>query len=235
MFRSVRKRPTTTPAAAAYRRAALPGRRTPWRDAGFCVVDLELSGLNPRVDEIISFGAVPIDGGRAGADRTVYGLARPTRPLPEASVVIHGIRTVDLETAPPLETAITPLLEAMTGRILVAHAAIVERAFLGEVLRRQGVRLREPVLDTVALGRLLMAVRGADSPRFLPLGELVRYLHLPEHRPHHALGDALTTAQAFLAIVSHLEAQEPETVGSLARAPDRLKGIRRYPPVPPTR
>jgi len=228
-FWALRARPST-PAARAYARASLPRRRTPWRRASYCVVDLELSGLDPRVDEIISYGAVPIDCGLAGAGRSLYGLARPTHPVPEASILLHGIRTVDLAKAPPLDEAIVPLLEAMTGRVLVAHAAHVERAFLGVALRGQGSRLREPILDTDAIGRLLIAERGESPPGFLPLGELARLARVPEHRPHHALSDALTTAQAFLAIVAHLEQFGPETVGSLAGATRRLESARRFPP-----
>ena len=97
----------------------------------------------------------------------------------------------------------------------------VERAFLGGALRRQGLRLRGPVLDTNALGRLLMAERGGSPPRFLPLGQLAGDLRLPVHRQHNALSDALTTAQVFLAVVSHLEERGPETVGSLAMAQRR--------------
>jgi DNA polymerase-3 subunit epsilon len=206
----------------------LPPRRTPWREARYCVVDLELSGLDPSTDEIISFGAVPIERGLVIAGRSLYGIARPTRPLPEASVVVHGIRTADLDEAPPLDEAIAPLLGAMAGRVLVAHAAGIERAFLSGALRRQGVRLREPVLDTAVLGRLFLLEQGTTPPRFVSLGHLAEILGLPEHRPHHALSDALTTAQVFLALVSHLEKGRPETVGSLARAPGRLEAARYY-------
>jgi DNA polymerase-3 subunit epsilon len=221
-------RRAATPAAEAYARAEVPGRRTPWREARYCVVDLELSGLDPAVDEIISFGAVPIDGALIGAGRSLYGLARPTRPLPEASVVVHGIRTVDLEGAPPLDESILALLEALAGRVLVAHSASVERAFLGAAFRRQGIRLRGPVLDTAVLGRLMMLGRGEWPPRNLSLGSLAAMLGLPEHRPHHALGDALTTAQVFLSVASHLDEKGPETVGSLSRAPARLDNARHY-------
>jgi len=210
------------PWAVAYARATLPGPRTHWREARLCVVDLELTGLDVLTDEIISYGAVPIDHGRVGADRTVYGLVRPAHAVSGPSVLVHGIRRVDLDGAPRLEEAIAPLAEAMTGRVLVAHAASVERAFLGAALRHFGVRLREPVIDTEVLGRLLMAERGSTPPPFLRLGELVAYLGLPEHRPHHALGDALTTAQAFLALATHLEACSVSNVRSLARAADRL-------------
>jgi len=206
----------------------MPRRRTSWREARYCVVDLELSGLDPKADEIISFGAVPIDGGLIAAGRSLYGLARPTRPLPESSVIIHGIRSVDLDEAPPLEKSIIPLLEALAGRVLVAHSAPVERAFLGAALRRQGIKLREPVLDTAVLGRLLLLERGEPLIGFISLGELANALGLPEHRPHHALSDALTTAQVFLAIASHLEQLGPETVGSLARASARIDNARHY-------
>ncbi len=225
---ALKPRPRTA-AAATYARSRPPGRRTPWRHAPYCVVDLELSGLDPKDDEIISFGAIPIDGGLAGAGRCLYGLARPTRALPEASIVVPGIRTIDLEQALPLDEAIAPLFEAMAGRVLVAHAAAVERSFLKVALRRQGARLREPILDTDTLGRLLMAERGESPPRFASLGDLARLLGLPEHRPHHALSDALTTAQVFLGIASHLERLGPETVGSLGRAASRLESARRFP------
>ena len=44
---------------------------------------------------------------------------------------------------------------------------------------------------------------------------MARDLGLPVHRPHHADGDALTTAQAFIALATHLEAFGPQTLRSL--------------------
>ncbi|MGH2743185.1 MAG: hypothetical protein ACRDN8_11995, partial [Thermoleophilaceae bacterium] len=41
---------------------------------------------------------------------------------------------------------------------------------------------------------------------------------LPAHRSHDAEGDALTSAQAFLALATHLEAHGRGTVGALAGA-----------------
>lgn len=221
------KRPFSfrSPASAAaelYARARTDEGKTPWRDAHYCVVDLELSGLDPLTDEIISFAAVPIDSGRVIAGDALYGLCRPTRPVPEQSILIHGLRTVDLDEAPGLDQAIQPLLSAMTGRVLVAHVAWVERSFLARDFARQGVRLREPILDTYDLGRLLALARH-ESAAPSALGELAQSLALPVHRPHHALGDALTTAQLFLALATHLDELGPETVQSLARAKQRSR------------
>ncbi|MGA7834480.1 MAG: 3'-5' exonuclease [Acidimicrobiales bacterium] len=221
MKRAGFRRPTGSP-ALEYARAQITTPKTPWRRANYCVVDLELSGLDPREDEIISFGAVPIDAGRLVAGSAVYGICRPSRPLVESSILIHGIRTVDLADAPPLDEAVQPLITAMTGRVIVAHVARVERAFLSQMLRRQGVRLRGPILDTYELGRLLALQRREPSPR-RTLDELAEYLGLPIYRRHHALGDALTTAQVFLALATHLDEFTPETVRSLDHVRDRVR------------
>lgn len=217
MRRPLFLRSPVTPAASAYARAPIDRGRTPWRRASFCVVDLEMSGLDHRRHEVISYAAVPVDAGRVVAGAAVAGLCRPTQPLPEASVLVHGLRTRDLEDAPELDEAIQPLLVAMTGRVLVAHEAWVERAFLTRALARQGVRFRGPAIDTYQLARLLAGLRGAPEPP-RDLSELASSLGLPVHRPHVAMGDALTTAQLFVALVTWLEPTTRETVASLANA-----------------
>lgn len=218
----------TSAEADAYARAPKPSKRTPWRQVSYCVVDLELTGLDPAVDEIISFGAVPVTDGRVRAQDAVYGLVRPARPPREDTVVVHGIRPLDLVDAPPLPEAILPLLAAMTGRVLVVHAAEVERAFLGPALRAAGVRLHEPVLDTRVLGRMWLHERDGQAPRWLSLAALTVALGLPSHRPHHALGDALTTAQAFIALATHLNRVHEQTVKSLAQAGEHLQALRLF-------
>jgi len=210
-------------AAAQYARAPLPARRTPWRQARWCALDFELTGLDPRHDEIVSYGAIPIEDGRVQLRGAVSSLVRPARESREASIRVHGLRTADLARAPGLADAIGPLLRALTGRILVVHTAAVEHAFLGRALKRLGVRLRGPLVDTEVLGRLWQHDREGHAPRQLGLGDLATALHLPADRPHDALGDALTTAQVFIALATHLDGSHPETVASLAHARARLE------------
>jgi DNA polymerase III subunit epsilon len=217
-----------TEAASAYSRATLPGRRTPWRKAGWCALDLELTGLDPSLDEIISFGAIPIDDGRVQLGEAVYQLVRPTGEISEESIRVHGIRAQDLDQAPPLDEAIETLLEVIAGRALVVHMAAVERTFLGRALRQDRVRLRGPLVDTEVLGRLWLHEREGRPLRHLALGELASALGLPADRPHDALGDALTTAQVFIALASHLDSTHRETVGSLARASHRVDSLRLF-------
>ena len=114
----------------------------------------------------------------------------------------------------------------MTGRVLVAHAAWVERAFLGRLLRTRGARLRGPVVDTqrCSAGCGWPSATAARRPGCRSTA-LAAALGLPVHRPHRAAGDALTTAQAFIALAALLG---DETVRSLADARQRLEARRRW-------
>jgi DNA polymerase-3 subunit epsilon len=197
---------------------------------GYCVVDVELGGPDPRRGEIVSFGALPIDDGRVRLDGAASTLVRPTRPLAEESIRVHGLRAADLAQAPVLAEALEPLLAAMAGRVLVAHHAPIERVALSRALRRVGVRLQGPVLDTAVLGPIWLAERDGELPPPMSLTEMTRACGLPVHSPHTAVGDALTTAQLFLVAVSQLDARRPETLRRLARAERRLADIEAYWP-----
>jgi len=193
----------------------------PWRSASYCAVDLETTGLDLRRDVIISFGSVAIDGGRVIAGSSIYRLVGgPARMSPEA-IAVHSLRPADLADAPTWEESADVLLGALTGRVLVAHAAWFERAFLRRAFRKWRVPPPRIVVDTAALARSAgLAAASASAEPSLEL--LARDLGLPGHEPHHALGDALTTAEVFLALSTRLGADTPQTVGSLVSTSRRF-------------
>lgn len=214
-------------AAAAFASAPRSARRIPWREARWCALDLELTGLNPSKDVIIAVGAVPIDEGRLLLGQSMYTLVRTSKRSEHDAVLMHKLRVPDLADAPSLEDAIDLILESLSGRVPVFHTAAVERSFLGPRFAERGVRLPTPA-DTEVLGRLLLRERDSVAAPRLPLGKLASMLSLPTGPPHHALGDALTTGAAFIALASNLDAVQPQTVGSLVHAEERLRGARRF-------
>ncbi|MEU9454868.1 3'-5' exonuclease [Streptomyces sp. NPDC048277] len=203
----------TGPAARRYA-ASPPDTGIAWRAADYCVLDVETTGLDPRRDQIIACGAVPVSQGRIRAADAFYQLIRPDCAIAESATRVHALRQADLDGAPRMEECLEELLTVMTGRILVAHSAWVERAFLGRALRPARVTLHEPVLDTAAL-----AYRCLDLPRrpgwAISLEYTASALGMPVHTPHHALGDAMTTAEVFLALAGRLSAGTARTVSDL--------------------
>jgi DNA polymerase-3 subunit epsilon len=222
--------PSGSGALESYREGSFPQPHTPWRETTFTVIDLEMTGLNPANDEIISFATVTVRHGRVQLHDARYELVRPDRMPSWDTIRIHGLREADLAEAPPLDEALDGLLEALARRPVVAHVASIDAGFLSAALEPHGLNLRNPVVDTAALAMELSRLRRERPPSNAGgtttgiavstpgLGDLARWLGLPVHRPHEADGDALTTAQAFIALATHLECFEnPLTLGSLQR------------------
>lgn len=205
-----------SPAALAYKRAKPAGAATPWREARFCAVDLEMTGLDPRRDEIISFAAVPVEHGRVVVGSTRSAIVRPVRMPGAETIRIHGLRPADLADAPPLSEVRELILESLSGMIVVAHPAWVEREFLSVALRPARVRLKEPVICAATLARRVLGAAEGERGGAITLANAADGLGLPVHAPHTADGDALTTAQLFIALATRLDLREPQTVGSLA-------------------
>jgi DNA polymerase-3 subunit epsilon len=186
------------------------GLGRPWREIDYVVVDLETTGLNLRRDTIVSYGATVIHQGRMVAARNTYGLVRPECPMSAESITIHALRPTDLATAPPLSRAVDVLHDLINGRVLIAHAAWFETAFLTRAFEECGRRMQSRIIDTAAMARAA-SLQTASCRGEPDLESMATELHLPVDCPHYALGDAITTAQVFLALAGRLVPRGYET------------------------
>jgi DNA polymerase-3 subunit epsilon len=176
-----------------------------WREARLAALDFEATGLDVRVDHVLSFGLVPIDRGRVRLEDSLYRIVKPPIKLPPESIVVHGIRPDDVVDAPELETVADELVEALTGRTLVAHAAWIELSFLNRFFRKARWR-RRAAIDVLDLAsRLAVLERAPERATSRRLIDLAADYGVPPAPTHHALGDALTTAQLFLVLATRLE------------------------------
>jgi DNA polymerase III subunit epsilon len=176
--------------------------RAGWRAAEYCAIDVETTGLDLRRDSIVSIGVVAIRDGRMVNGESFYSLIRPACQVSVQSMRVHCLRPADLEDAPTAQDVGQEIARKLTGRIAVAHAAWIERAFLGRLLRQAGLKFGSPMIDTAALARALGYAEDGSHGREPSLELLARQLTLPVYAPHHALGDATTTAAVFLALAT---------------------------------
>lgn len=174
----------------------------PWRAAAYSIIDVETTGLDLGRDEIVSVGAVQIIEGRI-TSRYFYEVARPTERISEVASCLHALTSDDVASAPPFAEVIPRLRDHVRGTVMVAHAAWVERAFLNRALRPFGEAVPRRMVDTAALARAVGIAEHSGCEPSLEL--LARNLGLPVHTPHHALGDAMTTAEVFLVMATRLE------------------------------
>ena len=175
-----------------------------WREVDYCAIDLETTGLDLQADEIVAIGTAHIHNGRIAAEENFYREVRPTGSPSIQSMRVHGLRASDLNEALPMREIAPNLLSQMSGRVLLAHAAWMERAFLRRLLPASEFRKSKPIIDTAALARAIGYATGGKGHE-PSLEYLARRLHLPVYAPHNALGDALTTAVVFLALATELE------------------------------
>ena len=208
---------------ADYYATALPAPETPIRDVPLIALDIETTGLDSRRDGIVSIGMVPFTLQRIRPAAGFYRVVRPRWPLKQ-SVTFHQITHSEIAQAPDLDEILPQLLAMLAGRIAVVHFRNIERSFLDAAVRaRRGESLLFPVIDTMeiearwhrhTLWARLLKVVGRQSSIRLP-DSRKRY-GLPPYPSHHAVMDALATAELLQAqIARHYSPETP--IGDLWR------------------
>ncbi|MEM9314110.1 MAG: 3'-5' exonuclease [Pseudomonadota bacterium] len=165
--------------------------------------DAEMSGLDPRRDELLSLGWVAIDEGELRLDSTAE-LRLSSEGGVGQSATIHHLRDCELDGGLALEPALRRFLHAATGRVLVFHNAALDMAFLNRAARRcWGLPLLLPYVDTLRMEE--QRLRRLDKPLSegcLRLPECRARYGLGPHRGHSAFTDALATGELLLAQVA---------------------------------
>lgn len=186
--------------------------RLPWRapPRRLLALDLETTGYDPQVAEILEIGTVPLVDGviRVGAaNRT---LVRPVERSAVEGIVAHHLRPSDVADAPPLATVLPGLLTAIADAdALLVHHAPLDVRVLQRACAATGLAWPRPrVVDTVALiGQVRQRERATRRGSKLPreLGAARAAFGLPPHEAHEAVADAIATAELYLALRARLD------------------------------
>ena len=189
-------------------------RRASWRAAEFASLDFETTGLDYERDVIVSFGVVPVRGGRVIVREALQRLVAPSVPVSPASMRVHHILPQDLAGAATLAEAREELRRALDGRFVLTWFADVEIAFLGRIFQ---VPQRPWSMRVVDVRRMVLELEGLDDETRQTLSGTAARYGIPVASPHEALDDALVAAQLFLIVASKLEELGYRRVGDLLR------------------
>ena len=137
-----------------YLQTPFPDPRTEVGDLQLLAVDLETTGLHPKNDRLLSIGFVPIDGlsiDLSGARRFVVQAGVEVGQ----SAAIHGLTDDTVAAGTPIDEALPVVLEALRGRVLLAHYTDIEERFLSAACERvYGTRLPVARIDLGVAGAL---------------------------------------------------------------------------------
>lgn len=190
-------------------------RSPPWDAVDYWSLDLETSGLQPRRHQIISVGMVPIRKGAIDWGGHDYTLVRPefADEIDRNALGVHQILPGELLGAPHLQEVMERVRKRLAGgAALIVHHAPFDVDFLKRAFRATGSRWpKPPIVDTrVLVSRVeerIQQLQPYAAPLPRSLTELCEMFGLPPFEAHHALGDALATAQLFLALRARLGAK----------------------------
>ena len=156
---------------------------------GFAVVDFETTGFSPQHHHrVIEVGLVHVSPDGV-IEREFETVINPGRDLGPTHV--HRLRGADVKGAPTFETVADQLIEHLRGRVLVAHNARFETAFLRAELSRLGVSSPIEDVDAVCTMKLAKTHLPVSSTK---LADCCSALGIPLENAHEALADARATA-----------------------------------------
>lgn len=174
----------------------------------YAIIDIETSGLSPVHDRIIEIAILLYDGCQVVESYST--LLNPEMRLPPGITRLSGIREEILQDAPKFYQVARRIVELTEDKILVAHNARFDYAFLRQEFRALGYHFHRRLLCTLRLSRKRLPGLPAYT---LPC--LCEHLKIPLANGHRAMSDARATLQLFEVLQSR--GQEANSVVSIVK------------------
>lgn len=189
----------------------------------FTVVDFETSGLNPETDHIVSIGWVHIIKNIIKLNTAQHYIIN--EPTVESSISrysdidntarsLHHILPEQQKMGISIEKAMERFFTSLPNSILIVHGATIEQRFLEQFFLSH----RLPNLPMIWLDTLRIEQNTIQHNRYqrdFRLFSLRRQYKLPNYPAHHALVDAIATAELFLVQRKRLFNQAIAPIGFL--------------------
>lgn len=163
-------------------------------------IDCEMTGLNPRKHHILSVAAIHINGDTIDTGNGLHVVCRPPVMPDRDTIIIHGLRTADVEHGMSYDEMLALLLPFIGNRPIVGFCPQIDTAFLNPLVKNYlGTNLPNQVIDV----RQLYARKMGDRTQGVPsqsqhLTHILAHYQIPALGAHDAYNDAVMTAMAFL-------------------------------------
>lgn len=165
-------------------------------------VDVETTGLDPSVHEIIELGAVVAkmkDGVLTVTDQLdVKIIPEHIEQADPQALRVNGYNEADWLFAVELSEAMKSFVQKTQGAVFIAHNATFDWAFIDTALKKTRIEhsLHYHRLDTISIAFGLLSQSESDINRF-SLRALCEHFQIDNTRAHSAFSDAYATYELF--------------------------------------
>ncbi len=177
----------------------------------FVSFDLETTGLDPNLHEIIEIGAVRVENGFFTAE--FQALVKPTVRIPEFICSLTGITNGDVEHAPPVCDVIPEFAEFSRGYTLLGQNVGFDLSFLR---KHGGWGTFGPAIDNIEFARIILPQIPAYN-----LDSLLEFFAIEPEKRHRGLDDAKVTAMVFLKLLNILRVMPPDFATEMHQIAER--------------
>ena len=185
-------------------------------DDEFVAFDLETTGLSPRNDTIIEIGAVVMKNG-VELDR-FQTFVDPHKTLTKEITDLTGITDDMVRGAADITEVLPKFIEFVGNRVLVAHNADFDTAFIREACKKQGIPYTFTSADTLVLSQNLMTKLNKHK-----LNIVANALSLPEFNHHRAADDSVTCGLIMAKFMEMLSERDVHTLQQINPAMEKVR------------
>ncbi|MBB1273442.1 exonuclease domain-containing protein [Psychromonas sp. SR45-3] len=189
---------------------------SPISDIKLLALDIEMTGLDSKKDQMVSIGVIPIINAKIQPKLAQYKLIKIQGTVGQ-SAVIHGVLDRHLDNALPLQEVLQWLFEQCQDKVIVAHYASLDLQFLQQSLvgaAKQSFALF--AIDTLLIDKKReLRKHQSLNTSSLRLNACRERYNLPIYNAHNALTDALACAELLLAQLSKMGGIDKVTLQQL--------------------
>lgn len=160
----------------------------------YVCIDLETTGLNPKMDKIIEIGAVKVIEGNVVDTFSTY--VNPGRKLEERITELTGISQEQVDDAPDITQMLPKLLDFLGDLPLLGHRVLFDYSFVKKAAVNQKRIFEKQGIDTLRIARCFLPELEKRSLEYL----CKHYEIL--HHAHRALADAEATVALYQKLAS---------------------------------
>lgn len=169
----------------------------------YVVIDLEMTGLNAKIDKILELGAVKVRDGKPV--EFFSKIVNPRVTLSEKVTELTGITQQMADDGADLDETVSDFFEFLGEDLLVGQNIIFDYGFLKQWAVNHKIPLEKNAVDTLKLARKFLPAEQKKD-----LESLCTYFEIQRQNAHRALDDAVETAEIFEKLKDFYYEKEPD-------------------------